>query len=203
MFIGQDGGLLEKTANASAARNFCIKAAMSGKAMADSWQNLATRLIVGGMIRMNGKALVGGLSVYLAMGLSTPSVQASPRALSYQTLLAIDDPAKPSAKVQANDAKAAVTETSELGLDGETPAALKPGGLDTAPAAPDEKVAEAAKKKFDDEESSVFTTWWFWALAAGVVGSTVALGVWAAQPSDVPARACPAGVTACFGDGRN
>jgi hypothetical protein len=155
------------------------------------------------MIRTKWKALAGGLSVYLALGLFTPNVNAAPRTLSYQTLLAVDDPGKapgPSATPSAPSATAAET---PLGLDGETPNALKPGGLETTPAPADEEIANAAKKKVDDEESSVFKTWWFWALAAGVVGSTVALGVWAAQPSDSPARPCATGVIACFGDGRN
>lgn len=155
------------------------------------------------MIRTNWKALAGGLSVYLALGLSTTVVNAAPRALSYQTLLAVDDPGKTPAPNAATATPAAAEAETPAGFDGETPNALKPDGLETAPAPTDEEIANAAKKNVDDEESSVFKTWWFWALAAGVVGSTVALGVWAAQPSDSPARSCPAGVAACFGDGRN
>jgi len=155
------------------------------------------------MILMNWKALAGGLSVYLAIGLSTPAANGAPRALSYQTLLAVDDPGKaPAPSASASTPGAAEAETPG-GIDGETPNALKPGGLEQTPAAADEDIANAAKKNVDDEEASVFKTWWFWGLAAGVVGSTVALGVWAAQPSDSPARPCATGVIACFGDGRN
>lgn len=155
------------------------------------------------MIRTNWKALAGGLSVYLALGFSTTVVNAAPRALSYQTLLAVDDPGKAPSPNAATPTTTAAESEIPSGLDGETPNALKPGGLETTPAPTDEEIANAAKKNVDDEESSVFKTWWFWGLAAGVVASTVALGVWAAQPSDSPARACAAGVVACFGDGRN
>lgn len=177
--------------------------ATSHSFLADSWQNEATRLIVGVMIRTNWKALAGGLSVYLALGLSTPAVNAATSPLSYQTLLAVDDPGKTPAAAAATSTPAVPEVETPSGLDGETPNALKPGGLETTTAPSDEELASAAKKSLDEDEPSAFKTWWFWALAAGVVGSTVALGVWAAQPSDSPARPCPAGVIACFGDGRN
>jgi len=63
--------------------------------------------------------------------------------------------------------------------------------------------AQSDQKKRDAEESPYYKKWWFWALTAVVVGGTVALGVWAIQPSTVPARACSPGVIGCFGDGRS
>ncbi len=62
---------------------------------------------------------------------------------------------------------------------------------------------QADSKKPGSEEAPYYKKWWFWALTAVVVGGTVALGVWAVQPSTVPARACSPGVIGCFGDGRS
>jgi hypothetical protein len=62
--------------------------------------------------------------------------------------------------------------------------------------------AEADKKKLV-ADVPYYKKWWFWALSAAVVGGTVALGVWAIDPSVPPARACSIGVIGCFGDGRS
>lgn len=147
------------------------------------------------------KASAAGLGVWLSLVLSIAPASAETRALSYQMLLAVDDPAKPAPT--GAPLPAVKSEEVPNGLDTETPGALRYGGAEPAAAVTDEAAEKAAKKNLDDEESSVFKTWWFWALAAGVVGGTVALGVWAAQPTDTPSRPCPAGVAACFGDGRN
>ena len=86
-------------------------------------------------------------------------------------------------------------------VDEETPAALLP---QPAPNPADEALAKAAAQPVEDDEDdgSVFKTWWFWALSAVVVGGTVALGVWAAQPDDKAAGLCSPTAIACFGDGR-
>jgi hypothetical protein len=62
--------------------------------------------------------------------------------------------------------------------------------------------AEAEKKKLV-ADVPYYKKWWFWALSAAVVGGTVALGIWAIDPSVPPARACSIGVIGCFGDGRS
>jgi hypothetical protein len=67
-----------------------------------------------------------------------------------------------------------------------------------------EEAARAqAEKKKDVAEVPYYKKWWFWALTAAVVGGTVALGVWAVDPTVTPARACSVGVIGCFGDGRS
>ena len=62
---------------------------------------------------------------------------------------------------------------------------------------------QAENQKKEGVEKPYYKKWWFWALTAAVVGGTVALGVWAVEPSQVPARACSPGVIGCFGDGRS
>ena len=153
------------------------------------------------MIATTWKVLLGGVGAYLALALWPPLATAEPRTFSYETLLAIDDPAKTTVK-PATGGTSEVKEEMSAGLDNETPAALQLGGAETAPVTQDVG-AKVTKPDPDDEEDSVFKKWWFWTLAAGIVGSTVALGVWAAQPEDSPARPCTAGALACFGDGRN
>jgi hypothetical protein len=74
--------------------------------------------------------------------------------------------------------------------------------------AQEQREAEAARARADErkpapEEAPYYKKWWFWALTGVVVGGTVALGVWAIQPSTVPAKACTPGVVGCFGDGRS
>lgn len=59
-----------------------------------------------------------------------------------------------------------------------------------------------AKKKEVANDTPYYKRWWFWALTGVVVGGTVALGVWAVEPSRQPAKSCQPGVIACFGDGR-
>ena len=119
-------------------------------------------------------------------------------------LLAVQDPALVTRtasgrplSLAANDQPSDASPTAAD--DDETPAALS-----GEPAAPEAAEAEVKKPAVmvNDEESSAFKTWWFWALAAAVVGGTVALGVWAAQPEDQPAGLCSPNVIACFGDGR-
>ena len=63
--------------------------------------------------------------------------------------------------------------------------------------------AQSDQKHKETVESPYYKKWWFWALTAAVIGGTVALGVWAVEPSAVPARACSPGVIGCFGDGRS
>jgi hypothetical protein len=63
--------------------------------------------------------------------------------------------------------------------------------------------AQAEGQKKETVEAPYYKKWWFWALTAAVVGGTVALGIWAVEPSAVPARACNPGVIGCFGDGRS
>ena len=62
--------------------------------------------------------------------------------------------------------------------------------------------AQAVEKKQEVDTTPYYKKWWFWALTGVVVGGTVALGVWAIEPSKTPARSCSPGVLACFGDGR-
>ena len=52
------------------------------------------------------------------------------------------------------------------------------------------------------DERPYYKKWWFWALTAAVVGGTVALGVWAVEPTTKPAQSCEATAIACFGAGR-
>lgn len=153
------------------------------------------------MIATTWKVLLGGVGACLALALWSPLALAEPRTFSYETLLAIEDPAKTTVK-PATGGSPEVKDEMPAGLDNETPAALRPGGTEPAPVT-DDVAAKVAKPAPDDEEDSVFKKWWFWTLAAGIVGSTVALGVWAAQPEDTLARPCTAGALACFGDGRN
>jgi hypothetical protein len=63
------------------------------------------------------------------------------------------------------------------------------------------RIAEVEEKKVVDP-TPYYKKWWFWAVSAAVVGGTVALGVWAIDPVDQPAKSCSPGVVACFGDGR-
>jgi hypothetical protein len=66
-----------------------------------------------------------------------------------------------------------------------------------------EQAAQAdVEKKKVVADAPYYKKWWFWALSAAVVGGTVALGIWAVEPSVQPARACSIGVIGCFGDGR-
>lgn len=97
--------------------------------------------------------------------------------LSLARLLAVDDPPPSS------------------GNDGIVPADRN-ASTDTA--SEDRPVAKVTYV----DEVPVYKKWWFWALTAAVIGGTVALGVWAADPSDTPARPCSAGTRVCFGDGR-
>jgi hypothetical protein len=66
-----------------------------------------------------------------------------------------------------------------------------------------EAQAKADEKTRETVEKPYYKKWWFWALTAAVIGGTVALGVWAVEPTTVPARACSPGVIGCFGDGRS
>ena len=61
------------------------------------------------------------------------------------------------------------------------------------------KVATAPKKV---DDTPYYKKWWFWAVTAAVVGGTVALGVWAVEPTPQKARSCDANAVACFGAGR-
>jgi hypothetical protein len=73
----------------------------------------------------------------------------------------------------------------------------------TSPALKDLNAKAAQNKAQQDaDEAPAYKKWWFWALSAVVVGGTIALGAWAAEPSTQPARGCDLGVLACFGDGR-
>ncbi|MDX2019079.1 MAG: hypothetical protein SF187_02480 [Deltaproteobacteria bacterium] len=141
-------------------------------------------------MRLKGFLSAVGLAATLLV--CSRTVEAKTSSLTYQMLLAVDDPASgagtPAAPAQP--------------LDNETPAGLQGGEAAPAPVA-DAEETKAKAPLVEDEEKSVFKTWWFWALTAGIVASTVALGVWAAQPGDTPARICQPGVIACFGDGRN
>ena len=143
------------------------------------------------MICTSLQALIRGAAFAGAMVFATQSVEAKGPALSYQMLVAVDDPA-------ASSTPAAPTQP----VDNETPLGLQPDA-EKAAAAEAEEVKAKDKPVVEEEEGSVFKTWWFWALTAGIVGSTVALGVWAAQPGETPARICQPGSIACFGDGRN
>ncbi|HEY0708037.1 MAG TPA: hypothetical protein VGG33_14635 [Polyangia bacterium] len=60
----------------------------------------------------------------------------------------------------------------------------------------------AVEEKKEVDPTPYYKKWWFWAVSAAVVGGTVALGVWAIDPVDQPAKSCSPGVIACFGDGR-
>jgi hypothetical protein len=60
----------------------------------------------------------------------------------------------------------------------------------------------AVEQKKEVDPTPYYKKWWFWAVSAAVVGGTVALGVWAIDPVDHPAKSCSPGVIACFGDGR-
>ena len=66
----------------------------------------------------------------------------------------------------------------------------------------DEALQAKQEKKPVADDTPVYKRWWFWALTAAVVGGTVALGVWAIEPTRTPAKNCAPGVIACFGDGR-
>jgi hypothetical protein len=63
------------------------------------------------------------------------------------------------------------------------------------------RVAVVEEKK-EVDPTPYYKKWWFWAVSAAVVGGTVALGAWAIDPVDQPAKSCSPGVIACFGDGR-
>ena len=65
-----------------------------------------------------------------------------------------------------------------------------------------EAAAQAVEKKREVDQTPYYKKWWFWALTGVVVGGTVALGVWAIEPTKTPAKPCSTGVLACFGDGR-
>lgn len=142
------------------------------------------------MICTSLKAFLGGVGLATTLLLTSHLAHAKAAPLSYQMLLAVDDPAGrpsvPSTNAQPDD---------------ETPAALQ-SDADKTPATEANEV-KTKTVVVDEEEGSVFKTWWFWALTAGIVASTVALGVWAGQPGDTPARICQPGSIACFGDGRN
>ena len=48
-----------------------------------------------------------------------------------------------------------------------------------------EEAARAqVQEKKEPDTTPYYKKWWFWALTAAVVGGTVALGVWAIDPSD-------------------
>ena len=53
-----------------------------------------------------------------------------------------------------------------------------------------------------DDDSPVYRKWWFWAVAAAVVGGTIAFGALTFTPADARPRACPTTSRLCFGDGR-
>lgn len=138
-----------------------------------------------------GVALGSVAVVVFALGMSTarPAV-ADPAVVPLRALLAVEDPAT------AGDAEP----TPVPATDAETPGLL----LGSPTAEPEADQSPAVKKQvaMDEEEPSVFKTWWFWTLTAAIVGGTVGLGIWAAQPEDSPARTCSPGTIACFGDGR-
>lgn len=66
----------------------------------------------------------------------------------------------------------------------------------------EEEAKAAAQKKQEIDDTPAYKKWWFWALTAAVVGGTVALGVWAVEPSKTLPRACTPGSVGCFGEGR-
>lgn len=141
-------------------------------------------------------AVIAGL-----LATAAPARADVPR-LTMKQLLSVQDPSAPRAGGSAARLQLAASETATAedtaADDDETPSALT-----GAPSAVDETEATAQKPvRMDEEESSVFKTWWFWALTAAVIGGTVALGVWAAQPEEQPAGLCSPNVIACFGDGR-
>jgi hypothetical protein len=73
---------------------------------------------------------------------------------------------------------------------------------DSPPAVKDLSAKSAAPLPASIDETPAYKKWWVWVLTGVVIGTTVALGVWAAKPSTQPAAPCGPGVLACFGDGR-
>jgi hypothetical protein len=143
------------------------------------------------MICTSLKAFSGGVAL-ATMLLIGSLAQAKGPSLTYHMLLAVDDPVEgPSVPPRPTQPDS----ETPVGLTGDAPhgPAADVGEVKSKPSVKDE----------DEDEGSVFRTWWFWALTAGIVGSTVALGVWAGQPGDTPARICQPDSIACFGDGRN
>ncbi len=154
------------------------------------------------------RAFVAGTVMICAFAILPRDGHADGGLVSLKALLAVQDPAsrltnaKPALaprQLSQTDADSEKQEQEQEQVDDETPTALS--GT-PEPTETDELLTKAPARPADDEEDSVFKTWWFWALTAAVVGGTVALGVWAAQPEDQPAGLCSPGVIACFGDGR-
>lgn len=148
------------------------------------------------MTRMALKSCVAGWTFAIALTLGLGATARAESLVSREALLAVKDPAR----LQLRLAQAESPGEDQAAEDDETPAALygePPAAIDEA-----QTLSKQPPQPVDEEEESVFKTWWFWALTAGVVGGTVALGVWAAQPEDQPAGLCSPGVIACFGDGR-
>ena len=65
-----------------------------------------------------------------------------------------------------------------------------------------EEAARVASQPKKVDDTPYYKKWWFWAMTAAVVGGTVALGVWAVEPTSKPAKSCDAAAVACFGAGR-
>jgi hypothetical protein len=65
-----------------------------------------------------------------------------------------------------------------------------------------EEAAKVASQPKKADDTPYYKKWWFWALSAAVVGGTVALGVWAVEPTSKPAMSCDPSAVACFGAGR-
>jgi hypothetical protein len=85
-----------------------------------------------------------------------------------------------------------------------SPRALAAADKDEPPPRLDQAPLERkpVKPVVADDDSPVYRKWWFWAVAAAVVGGTIAFGALTFTPAAAHPRACPPTTRLCFGDGR-